>query len=242
MRYLMTVSYDGSKFYGYQKQLELKTVQGELEQVISKIAKEDVFVSSSGRTDRGVHALNQMIHFDLPKEIKKTKLQKAINSLVDKSIYIKNIEEVEDDFHARFNVLKKEYEYIINIGEYEPLRKEYEYQYNQPLNIKQMKKALKYFKGTHNFKSFAKTNDKITNYIRTIYGVKLKEENGKIIINFIGDGFFRYQVRNMVGILIEIGQGKKQPKSIKEIILKENRTYAGITAKPQGLYLKEVFY
>ena len=109
MRYLMALAYDGSKFYGYQKQPKVKTVQEELERALTMINNKQVNVSASGRTDAGVHALNQKAHFDLDIKITPDKLKQALNSLIDKSIYIKSVEEVDDNFHARFNVLKKEY-------------------------------------------------------------------------------------------------------------------------------------
>lgn len=242
MRYLMTVSYDGSKFFGYQKQPNVKTVQEELESALTKINNKKVNISASGRTDALVHALNQKIHFDLDINITSEKLKKALNSLVDNSIYIKDIKSVNDDFHARFDVKKKEYIYKINTGEYNPLEKDYVFQYNKELNINNMKKALKLLEGTHDFKSFTKANNNKDNYVRTIYKTSLKKDGNLIIITFIGSGFLRYMVRNMVGILIEIGEGKKDYQNITDILAAKDRCKAGITAHPEGLYLSNVLY
>ena len=156
MRYLITFSYDGSKYKGYQKQPEVTTIQGELEKVLTGINNSEVLVSASGRTDAGVHALNQTAHFDLDINITSEKLKMALNSLLPSDIYVKKVEEVDRDFHARFNVKEKEYIYKINVGEYNPLEKDYVYQYNKELDVVKMKEAIKYFEGTHDFKSFTK--------------------------------------------------------------------------------------
>ena len=130
MRYFITFAYDGSKYKGYQKQPDEKTVQGELEKALTTInGGEEVCVHASGRTDAGVHALNQKAHFDLDmKHITPEKLRDGLNGLLPKDIYIKNVEVVSDDFHARFNVKAKEYVYKINMGEYNPIEKDYVYQ------------------------------------------------------------------------------------------------------------------
>lgn len=242
MRYLMALAYDGSKFYGYQKQPKVKTVQEELERALTMINNKQVNVSASGRTDAGVHALNQKAHFDLDIKITPDKLKQALNSLIDKSIYIKSVEEVDDNFHARFNVLKKEYVYKINVGEYNPLEKDYVFQYNKKLNLDDMKRAIKYLEGTHDFKSFTKANDLKEDYVRTIYQTDIKCENDIVIISFVGSGFLRYMVRNMVGLLIEIGAGKKDYLCVKDILEAKNRCKAGITSHPEGLYLYNVWY
>ena len=242
MRYLMALAYDGSKFYGYQKQPKVKTVQEELERALTMINNKQVNVSASGRTDAGVHALNQKAHFDLDIKITPDKLKQALNSLIDKSIYIKSVEEVDDNFHARFNVLKKEYVYKINVGEYNPLEKDYVFQYNKKLNLDDMKRAIKYLEGTQDFKSFTKANELKEDYVRTIYQTDIKCENDIVIISFVGSGFLRYMVRNMVGLLIEIGAGKKDYSCVKDILEAKNRCKAGITAHPEGLYLYNVWY
>lgn len=242
MRYLITFSYDGSKYKGYQKQPEVTTIQGELERVLTGINNSEVLVSASGRTDAGVHALNQTAHFDLDINITSEKLKMALNSLLPNDIYVKKVEEVDEDFHARFNVKEKEYIYKINIGEYNPLEKDYVYQYNKELNIVKMKEAIKYFEGTHDFKSFTKNNDEKDDFVRTIINTKIDIKDNIITISFRGTGFLRYMVRNMVGCLIEIGQLKRESSEVKTILDAKDRTKAGITAHPEGLYLKEVSY
>lgn len=243
MRYLITFSYDGTNYSGYQIQPNKNTVQKNIENALAKInSNNKVTIHATGRTDAHVHAINQKAHFDLDKNIDVNILKNSLNKLINDDIYIKNIEIVDNDFHARFNVKKKEYMYIINIGEYNPIERNYVYQYNKPLDIDRMKEVIQYFVGEHNFKSFTKIDDKPDNFIRTIYETNIVVEDSKIYINFIGNGFLRYMVRNMVGTLINIGEHKIVPNDIKKIIEKEDRTEAGITAPPNGLYLKNIYY
>lgn len=243
MRYLITFSYDGSKYFGYQKQIRKRTVQSEIEAALKKINKSKVTISASGRTDRGVHAIGQRASFDLKINISAEKLKRALNSLIPSDIYIKECIEVDNAFHARFNVIKKQYIYKINIGEYNPIEKDYIYQYCHNLDIDSMKKAIKIFEGEHNFKSFTKAEDIRDNYIRHIYEADINIDTSNIIsISFMGDGFLRYMVRNMVGLLIEIGEGKRKVEDIKAIFEAKDRRKAGKTAPAEGLYLVSVHY
>lgn len=246
MRCFITFSYDGSNFSGYQKQPRERTVQKCLEDALKEInGGKTVSVSASGRTDAGVHALNQKAHFDLDIKITEEKLKRGLNSLLPEDIYIKKVNFVDDNFHARFNALGKEYIYLINTGEYNPLERKYCYQYCSKLDIVAMERGLKYLEGIHNFKSFTKTNDEIEDYTRKISQTSIirdSKDMNKLIITFVGTGFLRYMVRNMVGLLIEIGEGKRNPEEIIEILKHENRSFAGITAPACGLYLRNVFY
>lgn len=247
MRYFMTFAYDGSKYKGYQIQPKQRTVEGELEKALKKINEgKKITVCASGRTDAGVHAYNQKAHFDMDKDnMTPEQIKDALNSLIPKDIYIKHVEIVSNDFHARFNAKAKEYDYKINMGEYNPIEKDYVYQYNKRLDVVEMERALKYLEGTHNFKSFTKADDERDDYTRTIVQTnltRLTKNVDKITISFLGTGFLRYQVRNMVGTLIEIGEGKRKSEDIIEILKKEDRREAGKTAAPEGLYLKDVLY
>lgn len=246
MKYFITFSYDGSKYKGYQKQPRCKTIQGELEKVLKQINDDkEVSVSASGRTDAGVHALNQKAHFELEVKITCEKLRQALNSLLPKDIYVKNVENVSEDFHARFNVKAKEYIYKINMGEYNPIEKDYVYQYNKKLDLVEIERALKYFEGEHDFKSFSKADDQRDDYVRTIVQTNVIRDTKNVnyvVISFLGTGFLRYQVRNMVGLLIEIGEGKRKSEDVLDIIRAQDRRRAGIAAPPEGLYLKDVFY
>lgn len=246
MRYFITFSYDGSEFKGYQKQVNERTIQGELENVLKRInGDKDVSVVASGRTDAGVHACNQKAHFELDTDIDCDRLLKSINSMLGDDIYVKTIEEVGENFHARFDAISKEYVYQINMGEYNPLERKYVYQHNGKLDVVEMQRAMKYLEGTHSFKSFTKSDDEEKDFVRTLLQTNIvrdMKDVNKITLVFIGNGFLRYMVRNMVGTLIEIGEGKRRSEEIIEILKSEDRTKAGKTANPEGLYLKNVFY
>lgn len=243
MRYLITFSYDGTNYNGYQRQPNVKTIEDEIEKVLYKInGNNAVIIHATGRTDAHVHAINQKAHFDLLLEIPNSNLKKAMNSLLPGDIYIKNVEKVSSEFHARYNIVSKEYMYIINTGEYNPLERNYVYQYNKKLNVEEMKKAIKNFNGEHNFKSFTKTDDKREDYVRKIFSTSILLEGNYIKIIFKGNGFLRYMVRNMVGALIAVGEDKKTSDDIVKILRMEDRKYACKTAPPEGLYLRDVFY
>ncbi len=245
MRYLMTFSYDGSKYQGYQKQPNGNTVQEELEKALFKIAGDRVVsLYASGRTDAGVHAINQKAHFDLEKEMEMERLKHSLNSMIPKDIFIKKIERVENDFHARFDVTRKEYIYKVNMGEYNPIEKDYVFQCCEHLDTNEMMRGLKYLEGTHDFRSFTKVEEE-KDFVRTIIRTNLlidSKNKNLITFIFVGTGFMRYQVRNMVGTLIEIGRGKKKSTDIIDILEAKDRRKAGITASPSGLYLKNVDY
>ena len=240
MRYFMRFSYNGSKFNGFQKQVDKRTVQGDLESVLSKIFNENIRVVASGRTDAGVHAYNQCLHFDSSKEVDFDKLKFSLNSLLH-NIYVKELYSVPDDFHARYDCTKKEYIYKINVGEFDPIYEEYIYQYNKSLDIEKMKDACMYLIGEHDFRSFTSL-DYEKNCVRTIYSIDISIENDIIYIDFVGNGFLKYMVRNMVGLLIEVGSNNRNVEDVKKILDSMDRKEAGICAPSMGLYLANVYY
>lgn len=244
MRFLFKISYDGSNYFGYQRQNGLKTIQEELEDALRIInAGKTTNIISTGRTDRGVHALSQYAHADIDINITSQKLKRAMNSNLPDDIHVISVKKVPDDFHARYNVKKKEYRYYMNLGEYNPIEKNYVYQYNYKLNIEKMSEAIKYFEGKHDFRAFVTENKDKINCVRTIEKVNIRKlPNKKIVFIFEGDGFMRYQIRNMVGILIMVGQEKITPSTVKEILDSKDRSKNGKTAPSQGLYLTKVIY
>lgn len=240
MRYFMKFSYNGSKFNGYQKQVDKRTVQGDLETTLSKIFNSNIRVVASGRTDAGVHAYNQCLHFDSSKVFDFEKLRYSLNSLLN-NIYIKEIYSVSSSFHARYDVISKEYVYKINIGEFDPIMEEYIYQYNKNLDIEKMKEAIKFFVGEHDFRSFTSL-DYEKNCNRIIYSANISLNDNIISIDFVGNGFLKYMVRNMVGLLIEIGSSKRDVDCVKKILDLKDRKEAGTCASACGLYLVNVNY
>ena len=217
-RYLIDFSYSGANFSGYQKQPGKRTVQDEIEKVLSSINNNSVKLTSSGRTDALVNAIHQKAHFDLDKKIGAYKLNGALNSYLPDDIYVNSVTKVDNLFHARYMVKSKTYEYLINTGDYNPLLRTHVYQYCKPLNIRKMKKAVKYFIGKHDFTTFVSAEDKKEDKVREIYDASVDEKEGIIKITFKGSGFLKYQVRNMVGTLIKIGEEKVLPDIILSLL------------------------
>ena len=243
MRYLITFSYDGTNYSGYQKQKGKITIQEELEKVLKYINNNcETKITSSGRTDKGVHALCQKGHVDISVDITEYKFKRAMNSLLPPDIHVIETKRVDKDFHARYMVKEKEYQYLLNMGEYDPTKRNYVYQYNRKLDVNSMKDAIKYFIGTHDFESFTPTIDKREDNVRTIIEATLEEKDNILNFTFRGNGFIKYQVRNMVGFLIKVGEGKKKGSDIPKILLGKDRRLASITAHPEGLYLTDVKY
>lgn len=241
-RYLIDFSYSGANFSGYQKQPGKRTVQDEIEKVLSSINNNSVKLTSSGRTDALVNAIHQKAHFDLDKKIGAYKLNGALNSYLPDDIYVNSVREVDNLFHARYMVKSKTYEYLINIKTYSPLLRTHVYQYCKPLNIRKMKKAVKYFIGKHDFTTFVSAEDKKEDKVREIYDASVDEKDGIIKITFKGSGFLKYQVRNMVGTLIKIGEEKVLPDIILSLLEKKDRKCAFLCAPAQGLTLTDVKY
>ena len=241
-RYLIDFSYSGANFCGYQKQPGKRTVQDEIEKVLSSINNNSVKLTSSGRTDALVNAIHQKAHFDLDKEIGAYKLNGALNSYLPDDIYVNSVTKVDNLFHARYMVKSKTYEYLINTGDYNPLLRTHVYQYCKPLNIRKMKKAVKYFIGKHDFTTFVSAEDKKEDKVREIYDASVDEKEGIIKITFKGSGFLKYQVRNMVGTLIKIGEEKVLPDIILSLLEKKDRKCAFLCAPAQGLTLTDVKY
>ena len=240
MRYLISVSYDGDKLYGFERQPRKKTVQGELERVLTKINKTTVLIKGAGRTDRGVHAYDQKSHFDLNINITCDGLKRAMNSMLDPSVYVNSVKTVDNEFHARFDVKKKVYRYDINLGEYNPVINSYVYNYNRDLNVSKMKKAAKYLLGINNYEAF--TSGERDNYNSIIYKITFSKKDDILSIKFEGKAFFRYMVRNLVGALILVGEGKVEPEYIQELINNKKVKKRYVTAPPNGLFLMKVDY
>ena len=238
MRYLIKIAYDGSEYNGFQRLNTFKTVQGEIENCLSKIYQQPVEIKGAGRTDKGVHAFGQMAHFDLALKVDLNNLKNSLNKYLDDSIRIISCISVNDDFHARHSVKKKKYVYYIYCKRDNPLLFDYTYCYEDNFNIKQMKKAAKKFIGIHNFKNLVSGSRE--NYSAVIYKIKIVKKKNMIIISFVGKSFYRYMVRNLVGAIFEVGRGKKELTYIDDLLAKKDiQCY---TAPPNGLYLMEVDY
>ena len=240
MRYLVSISYDGSLFYGFERQKNKRTIQGEIEKVLTKINKEPVEIKGAGRTDRGVHAYDQKAHFDIKQNISNERLLKAINSRLPGDIRINKICNVTDDFHARFDCIQKTYKYYINTNDYDIMKNNYLYNYNKKLNIKAMKEAAKHLLGAHDYEVFV--SGERDNYDSIINDITIKDNDGILEFTFIGKSFYRYMVRNLMGALLLVGEDKIKPECVKEMLDKKENIYHYKTVPACGLYLMKVEY
>ena len=240
----LTIEYDGKDYNGWQKQPNKLNIQGEIERAIKNITGEEVELYASGRTDAGVHALGQVANFKIESNnIPIEKMAIAINSQVKKSIRIIKAEEVEENFHSRYNCKQKTYRYVINNSSYgSAIYRGLEYHMPVKLDIEKMKEAIKYFEGEHDFKAFKSSGTSSKSSVRTIYKASILQERDHIGIELTGNGFLYNMVRIIAGTLVDVGLGKINPKDIPEIINSKDRTRAGKTLPPQGLYLVEVKY
>ena len=240
MRYLVELSYDGSNFNGFQRLNDERSVQAELEHALSIINKADVEVKGAGRTDKGVHALGQRAHFDLDVDVPIDRLKTALNDILPGDIRIISIEKVTQDFHARFNVTKKVYEYKINTGEYDVFKNNYYYQYKYDFNIDILKEVASLFIGVHNFKNFV--SGERDNYEAIIYNIDINKDNDIITITFEGKSFYRYMVRNLVGAMLDVARGKATIEDVKNMLDNYDIDNHLSCAPANGLYLNKIYY
>lgn len=228
---------------GWQKQPSKLNIQGTIENAIASITGEEIELNASGRTDAGVHAIGQVANFKTNSKLSIDKFAIAINSRLKKSIVIKKAEEVDENFHARYNCKKKTYKYIINNSEYgTAIYRNLEYHVPQKLNTEAMKKAIKYFEGEHDFKAFKASGTSSKSSVRTIYKADVEKINDKIVITLTGNGFLYNMVRIISGTILEVGLEKIAPEEVLKIIEQKDRTKAGKTLPAHGLYLVNVEY
>ncbi|OES45922.1 tRNA pseudouridine(38-40) synthase TruA [Domibacillus iocasae] len=238
------IMYDGSRFSGYQSQPKDRTVQRELEKALWKIHKKvPVKTHASGRTDAGVHAMGQVVHFDTPITMLAERWARALNGELPSDISVKRTEEVSEKFHARYSVSGKEYRYRIYRTRYrDPFRTVYAYHYPYPLDVSRMKEAAAYLMGEHDFTSFCSTKSDKENKVRTVTDISFFEQGDDLEIRFKGTGFLYNMVRIMVGTLMKVGNGRLEPEDVARILAQRDRNRAPQTAPAEGLYLWEVFY
>lgn len=236
MRYLAIVSYDGTNYSGFQSQSNAVGIQDVIEKSLRLMTQTEIRIHASGRTDKGVHAINQPFHFDSDLDIDWLR----VNDRLPLDIRIKSVKKVKDDFHARHSVKSKKYKYVLAKKPSSVFKKNYEV-YIRNLDIKPMLEAYPYFIGTHDYKGFCQyVKGKPT--IKHMYDINFKETKDHYIFTFHANSFLKYMVRSMMGTLIEIGLNKKEPTVIKEILATQNRALAGKTAEARGLYLLQVYY
>jgi tRNA pseudouridine38-40 synthase len=239
------ITYDGSNFHGFQVQPQKRTVQGEIEQALRKIHKgEYVRVHASGRTDTGVHAMGQTIHFETTLNIPGNSWKKAMNTLLPDDLFVKDSEVVAESFHARYDVLEKEYHYfILNAEDPNIFNRNFMHHFPYRLNVAAMQEACKYLEGTHDFTTFSSAKATVKgNKVRTVYEASCHQNGEMIEFVFRGSGFLYNMVRIIVGTILDIGQGRLKPTDIHSLLEKKDRKYASKTAPANGLFLWKVRY
>lgn len=240
---LLKIVYDGSAYHGWQRQSNQASVQDEIEKVLSKLFGEKISIDASGRTDAGVHALEQSVSFKVNLKMPVEQLKFVINRRLPKDIFVSSATEVYNDFHARYSAIGKAYEYHIYTSlERNPFKDKYSCHYPHGLNLEAIKKGMKLFLGTHDFATYMASGSDKENTERTIFAFKLYEEVDDIRLVIVGDGFLYNMVRIMVGTLLHIGEEKIVPEKVTEILKSGDRSRAKLTAPASGLYLKKVFY
>lgn len=245
MRYLCCVSYKGTNYQGWQKQINAPTIQGEIERVFSQILNTCINIQGSGRTDAGVHAERQYFHFDYDKEIDINRFRYSVNCLLPKDIIIKEIKVVDDSFHARYNAKGKTYLYLIRFGERNVFNYEFEANVPQPVDFDILYKALKMFEGKHDFKDFTSKEEDEGNFIREIYSIEITyvEQAKQLSVVLKGNGFMRYMIRNIIGTSIAVASNKEELSYISyHLSDKNNREIVPYKANPEGLFLVDVNY
>ena len=245
-RYKATISYDGTLFAGFQRQTKERSVQEELEKTLQKLnSGQFVKIHGAGRTDSGVHAYGQVIHFDLPQERDFEKLRFGLDTQAPEDIDVVSVEQVSDDFHSRYNKHSKTYEFLVDIGRPKnPMMRHYATHFPYQVDMSRMIEAIRDLEGTHDFTGFTASGTSVENKVRTISEATIRYDDEKhlVIFSFTGNGFLYKQVRNMVGTLLKIGNGRMPVSQIKTILASKNRDLAGPTAAGNGLYLKEIIY
>lgn len=243
MRYKVTVAYDGHRYAGFQKQTNANGIQSVIEKALGKVIKQPVSITASGRTDAGVHAIGQVFHFDGPEKIGPRGYYQALNTLLPKDIRIKKVETAPDDFHARFSVKYKHYDYIITNERDNPFVEHYKAVIWQKLDVDLMRKGAKVLEGEHDFTSFCNAQiDPRKPRVKTIFHIDLVQEGKDLKISYFGNGFLRYQVRMMSAALMALGSHKITIRQLEEILEAKDKHACRFNAPGQGLYLMEVGY
>ncbi len=239
----LIVSYDGTDYYGWQRQDDVPSIQEELEKTCCKLFKQDINIQGAGRTDAGVHARGQCATFQVDTMIPMERIPLVLNRILPPDIVVTSAEIVSDDFHARYSAKNKTYKYKIVNADYPiPQMRNYAEFIYIPLNIEDMDKGAQYFVGTHDFSAFCSSKNTKKTTTRTIHYAKISKDEEIITFEVCGNGFLYNMVRIMVGTLIQVGTGHMEPSKIRDIILSKDRKKAGNTVPACGLTLSGVEY
>ncbi len=243
MRIALGVEYNGQHYHGWQSQESVNSIQFEIERALSFVADSPISVTAAGRTDRGVHAKHQVVHFDTPVFREMSSWVRGGNTHLPKDIVILWAQAVDENFHARYSATARRYEYYIYNH---PVRSALWHQlatwHYRPLNIEAMQAAATHLIGEHDFNAYRSLECQSKTSVRELFHLKISKQGPMIIIDIKANAFLHHMVRNIVGVLLPIGEGKASPDWAREVLESKTRSEAGVTAKPDGLYLVEVSY
>ncbi|WP_302226668.1 tRNA pseudouridine(38-40) synthase TruA [Veillonella magna] len=239
----LIVAYDGTELCGYQRQANDVTVQGCLEEALSKVCNEPISIYGASRTDAGVHAKFQVITFFTEGRIPVENLTRALIAHLPPYIVVRRAEEIPLDWRPRWRILGKEYVYTIhNDSVQNPLGMRYHWHVKKPLDVERMREAARLLEGTHDFTSLQGANSTPANPVKTLFRVAIKQNGPHITLHVVGDGFLYHMVRNIAGLLVDVGLGKVESGRIPELLAAKDRRKLGKTAPAQGLCLEEIFF
>ena len=238
------VTYEGTRYQGWQRQESSdNTIQGKLEQLISRMCAEKIEIQGSGRTDAGVHALGQVINFHTHSEMKVQEMLTYMNQYLPEDIAVVEIEEVSERFHSRLNAKGKQYSYRVwNSSVPNVFWRRFAHTVEQPLDVEAMKKAAGYLLGEHDFKSFTSTKKGKKSTVRNIKSIDIVQDGNMLTFTFKGNGFLYHMIRILMGTLLEVGLGDRSAESIPQTIAAKDREQAGALVPGKGLVLEQVFY
>jgi len=241
----LVMEYDGTGYHGWQRQKEIPTIQGTIETQLKTMTGQSVTVIGSGRTDAGVHAFNQVANFVADTKLTPDIFKKGLNGLLPADIVIKECQEVDDAFHARYDALSKTYDYhLLNRPVRAALLRQFAWHIRKALDESAMRVAMECLKGEHDFSAFEAVGSPRSHSVRTALHADLtaKDSKGYLVFSIEANGFLRSMVRNIVGTLVDVGIGKMSPEGFQDVLTSKDRKQAGITAPAQGLFLREVKY
>lgn len=241
--YRLTISYDGTRYHGWEYKKNVDTIQGKLEQVLSRLCDGEAHLIGAGRTDAGVHARAMVANVHMEIDQTSEQIRDYLNRYLPDDIAVTEVKEVSHRFHARYNAISKIYAYTCYDGPSKPVfDRRYVTILEKTIDINKMRVAAEYLIGEHDFKSFCGNSKMKKSTVRTIHSVEIDRKDGYITMSFHGNGFLQNMVRILSGTLLEVGYGRVKPEQMQEIIVSCNRQMAGPTAPAQGLCLMEIHY
>lgn len=239
----LTISYDGSNYHGWQVQKNAVTVQEVFQNAVKKLFNQNIDIKGCSRTDSGVHANKYCVSFKADTDIPCENIIMALNSYLPDDISVLSCSDMDIDFHARYNVLKKEYVYIINNSKIRnPFLRNYTFWYRYNIDADYLNEQAQAFVGTYDYSGFCSAHSGVEDTVRTVYSFEVSRKGDMVYFKVSADGFLYNMVRIMVGTLLFVNEGKIKKDELKNVILSKNRKLAGKTAPPQGLYLNDVKY